>query len=145
MSFLRPATSCDPDGDSSANEVFVMGGHTGTHIDAFCHFSHDWTIFGASDAAGGVDLVETGHGDPSIPLGIAMDDDHPLMLETIDRVVATCAGHGVAVGVNCRGIDDARGLMARGIRSVCYSAEVALVLRAYTEANTVRRALVTPR
>ena len=29
------------DGGSAANEIIVMGGHVGTHIDALCHVSHD--------------------------------------------------------------------------------------------------------
>ena len=28
------------DGGSAANEMMVLGGHTGTHIDALCHVSH---------------------------------------------------------------------------------------------------------
>lgn len=29
-----------PSGTSSASEAIALGGHVGTHIDAFCHFSH---------------------------------------------------------------------------------------------------------
>jgi kynurenine formamidase len=39
-----------PDGGSGANELIVMSGHTGTHIDALCHISMDGRLFGGVDA-----------------------------------------------------------------------------------------------
>ena len=38
------------DGGSAANEMMVLGGHTGTHIDALCHVSHCGRLFGDVDA-----------------------------------------------------------------------------------------------
>ncbi len=38
------------DGGSAANEMFVMGGHVGTHIDALAHVSHNGKLFGGIDA-----------------------------------------------------------------------------------------------
>lgn len=38
------------DGGSAANELIVMGGHTGTHVDALCHVSHDGRLHGQVDA-----------------------------------------------------------------------------------------------
>jgi len=35
---------------SSANDIFTMGGHTGTHIDALGHVSDDGKIYGGLDA-----------------------------------------------------------------------------------------------
>ena len=35
-----------PDGGSSANEIIIMGGHTGTHIDALGHISHCGCVYG---------------------------------------------------------------------------------------------------
>ena len=40
-----------PDGGSAANEMIVMGGHTGTHFDALCHVSHRGKLHGGIDAA----------------------------------------------------------------------------------------------
>lgn len=40
-----------PDGSSAANELFTMGGHTGTHIDALCHVSASGLLHGGADAA----------------------------------------------------------------------------------------------
>ncbi|MDQ6692334.1 MAG: cyclase family protein, partial [Candidatus Dormibacteraeota bacterium] len=35
----RHGDTVRPDGSSSANELISTSGHTGTHIDAFAHFS----------------------------------------------------------------------------------------------------------
>jgi kynurenine formamidase len=39
------------DGGSAANEIIVLGGHVGTHIDALAHVSHDGKLHGGVDAA----------------------------------------------------------------------------------------------
>jgi kynurenine formamidase len=39
------------DGGSASNEMIVMGGHTGTHLDALAHVSHEGALFGGLDAA----------------------------------------------------------------------------------------------
>lgn len=38
------------DGSSAANELIVLGGHVGTHIDALCHVSHDGLLYGGVSA-----------------------------------------------------------------------------------------------
>jgi kynurenine formamidase len=38
------------DGGSAANEMMMLGGHTGTHIDALCHVSHCGKLYGDVDA-----------------------------------------------------------------------------------------------
>ena len=38
------------DGGSAANEMMMLGGHTGTHIDALCHVSHRGKLHGDVDA-----------------------------------------------------------------------------------------------
>jgi kynurenine formamidase len=38
------------DGGSAANELFVMGGHVGTHVDALAHVSQDGLLHGGVDA-----------------------------------------------------------------------------------------------
>lgn len=38
------------DGGSASNEMMVMGGHTGTHVDALCHVSHGGKLYGGVDA-----------------------------------------------------------------------------------------------
>lgn len=39
------------DDTSGANELIVLGGHVGTHIDALCHLAHQGLIHGGIDAA----------------------------------------------------------------------------------------------
>ena len=38
-------------GDSAANELLVLGGHTGTHLDGLAHVSRDGQLHGGIDAA----------------------------------------------------------------------------------------------
>lgn len=38
------------DGGSAANELMVLGGHSGTHVDALCHVSHRGLLHGDLDA-----------------------------------------------------------------------------------------------
>lgn len=40
-----------PDGGSAANELIVLGGHVGTHIDAPAHVSHNGMLYGGVEAA----------------------------------------------------------------------------------------------
>lgn len=46
------------DGGSAANEMFVLGGHVGTHLDALGHVSQDGLMYGGIDAAG----AQSNHG-----------------------------------------------------------------------------------
>ncbi len=39
------------DGGSAANEIMLLGGHSGTHVDALCHVSHRGRLHGGVDAA----------------------------------------------------------------------------------------------
>lgn len=60
------------DGGSAANEMLLLGGHTGTHVDALCHVSHRGKLFGDVDAA----TAQTGgrftaHGVETIPITVA--------------------------------------------------------------------------
>jgi kynurenine formamidase len=38
------------DGGSASNEMIMLGGHTGTHVDALCHVSHHDKLYGGVDA-----------------------------------------------------------------------------------------------
>lgn len=56
------------DGGSASNEIMIMGGHSGTHLDALCHVSQDGFLHDHVDAAaaqrGG---CFTAHGIETIP------------------------------------------------------------------------------
>jgi kynurenine formamidase len=66
------------DGGSAANEMMMMGGHTGTHVDALCHVSHEGRLHGGADAQ---DAQRGGrfnvHGAETIPIvfsrGVLLD------------------------------------------------------------------------
>lgn len=66
------------DGGSAANEIIVLGGHVGTHIDALGHVSHDGKLHGGVDA----DSSQTNNGltthgidsmEPIICRGVLLD------------------------------------------------------------------------
>jgi kynurenine formamidase len=83
----RHGDAVRPDGGSASNEVIVTGGHTGTHVDALAHVSHDGLLHGGVDAAeaqrGGKHTV---HGAETIP---------PMVTRGVFLDVA--AAHGVDV------------------------------------------------
>lgn len=66
------------DGGSAANEMFLLGGHTGTHIDALGHVSQDGLLYGGIDASSS----QSNHGltrlgietvDPIFSRGVLLD------------------------------------------------------------------------
>jgi kynurenine formamidase len=66
------------DGSSAANEMIMLGGHTGTHVDALCHVSYQGRLHGGVDAM----EAQTGgrfraHGVETIPItacrGVLLD------------------------------------------------------------------------
>ncbi len=66
-------------GASSASESIAMGGHTGTHIDALCHFSCGGRIRGGIEAAGvqsyaaGLDRLSADTIAPILRRGVLLD------------------------------------------------------------------------
>jgi kynurenine formamidase len=92
------------DGSSAANELFTMGGHTGTHVDALCHVSASGLLYGGVDAfeaakggrfrVHGVDTIA-----PFLCRGLLLDvpralglevlpPAHPVTAEELERAVA---------------------------------------------------------
>ncbi|WP_233576019.1 cyclase family protein [Saccharopolyspora rhizosphaerae] len=90
----RHGDAVRPDGGSASNEVIVTGGHTGTHVDALAHVSHDGLLHGGVDAAeaqrGGKHAV---HGAETIPpmvtRGVFLD------VAAVHGVDVLGAGYGV--------------------------------------------------
>ncbi len=64
-------------GGSSASELIAMGGHTGTHIDALCHFSCGGKLFGDAalkqSAAGGIEPHSVDTIAPIVRRGVLLD------------------------------------------------------------------------
>jgi len=112
------------DGGSAANEMMMLGGHTGTHIDALCHVSHCGKLHG------GVDAYEAqkggrfqSHGVEHIPITVARGVlfDIPA-LRGVD-----CLGAGEAITAG--DLDAAARL--QGIE--CREGDVALVRSGWTK------------
>jgi kynurenine formamidase len=66
------------DGGSAANEIIVLGGHVGTHIDALGHVSHDGLVHGGVRAADiQTNAGLSSHGidsqDPILSRGVLLD------------------------------------------------------------------------
>jgi len=66
------------DGGSASNEMIMIGGHTGTHVDSLCHVSHEGQLYGgisAQEAQKGGKF--SAHGVETIPLtfcrGVMLD------------------------------------------------------------------------
>jgi len=82
------------DGGSAANEMMMLGGHTGTHVDALCHVSHQGKLFGGVDAR----EAQTGgrfsvHGVETIPLILCRG----VMLDVAGLHGASCLEPGRAI------------------------------------------------
>jgi kynurenine formamidase len=64
-------------GGSSASELIAMGGHTGTHIDALCHFSCGGKLYGGVELkqtpAGGVEPYSVDTVAPIVRHGVLFD------------------------------------------------------------------------
>jgi len=97
------------DGGSAANELIVMGGHAGTHVDALCHVSQDGQIFGGKSAErlqkGGL-FSELGV--ETIPLmfcrGVMLDIPSLLNVEVLEPGMAITAAH-LGAAATRQGID----------------------------------------
>jgi kynurenine formamidase len=82
------------DGGSAASELMMLGGHTGTHVDALCHVSHNGRLFADVDAAeaqrGG---LFKSHGAETIPIvvsrGVLLD------VAALHRVSVLDAGYPI--------------------------------------------------
>jgi kynurenine formamidase len=78
------------DGGSAANEMIVLGGHTGTHFDALAHVSHDGKLHGGGSAA------EAQVGGRFSALGV--ETVPPIFCRGVLLDVAGCRGEPVGAG-----------------------------------------------
>ena len=68
-----------PSGHSSASDAVAMSGHTGTHIDALCHFSCDGKfhggdpVEGAQSYSGGIERLSVDTVSPILRRGVLLD------------------------------------------------------------------------
>jgi kynurenine formamidase len=78
------------DGGSAANEMIVVGGHTGTHLDALAHVSHNGKLHG------GLDADDAQRGGRFSALGV--DTVAPMVCRGVLLDVAGCRGEPVGDG-----------------------------------------------
>jgi len=76
----------------------------------------------------GVDAIMVGPADLSISLGVPGQFDHPLMIETICKLIERCNRHKVVPGIQTRSVAMARQWVERGMRFVGVAAEHVLLL-----------------
>lgn len=76
----------------------------------------------------GVDVVMVGPSDLSISLGVPGQMEHPLLVESVQRLIEQCNQHGVVPGIQTRGVSMAKAWIERGMRFVGAAAEHVLLL-----------------
>jgi len=87
----------------------------------------------------GLDVMMIGPADLSIALGIPGQFDHPLLVETVDKVIAKCNDHGVVPGIQTRGVAMAKFWADRGMRFVGVAAEHVFLMEKCKEAMAALR------
>ena len=78
------------DGGSAANEMIVLGGHVGTHIDALCHVSQDGRLHGGVETG----PITTNHGFTAM----GIDTVKPFFCRGVLLDVARVQGSGPTPG-----------------------------------------------
>jgi 2-keto-3-deoxy-L-rhamnonate aldolase RhmA len=76
----------------------------------------------------GVDIAMVGPADLSISLGIPGDFDNPLLISTVEGLVAKCNRHGVVPGIQVRTTAMAKFWAGRGMRFIGAGGEHSLLL-----------------
>ena len=71
-------------------------------------------------AVEGIDVLWVGHNDVTNSMGIAGKFTHPDYLRAIGRFVAACRRHGKAPGFMATSVENARVLLAQGVRCLAY-------------------------
>jgi 2-keto-3-deoxy-L-rhamnonate aldolase RhmA len=86
----------------------------------------------------GIDAVMVGPADLSISLGVPGEFENPLMIETIEAIRDTCNKHGVAPGIQTRGVPLAKFWKERGMRFLGCGSELGMM---YERASEIAAAL----
>lgn len=76
----------------------------------------------------GIDVMMVGPVDLSISLGVPGQFEHPLFVETIDKLRDTCVAKGIVPGIQCRGVALSKFCRDRGFRFLGTSNEWAMML-----------------
>jgi len=78
----------------------------------------------------GVDSLFVGPTDLSISLGVPGQSDSPLLITSIERVMASCKAHGVASAIQANDLNYARQWVERGMEIISYASEIGLLTAA---------------
>src|SRR3954447_20754807 len=78
-------------------------------------------------AVPGVDVYFIGPEDLSISFGLAGQQGHPRMVETIDQVIATTTSHNIFPGIHSGDPAALAGLRERGIRLIAYASDIEFI------------------
>jgi 2-keto-3-deoxy-L-rhamnonate aldolase RhmA len=77
----------------------------------------------------GVDAAIMGPNDLALSLGLDAGLDHPLMVESIQKVVDACRARGIPSGMHVASLDALTQWMARGMRFIVYSTDLNFLLQ----------------
>lgn len=89
----------------------------------------------------GLDIAMVGPADLSISLGVPGQFDHPLLVDTVDRLIELCGRHGVVPGIQTRTVAMAKFWAERGMRFVGAGGEHGLLLEKARETVAQLRAV----
>ena len=78
----------------------------------------------------GIDLIFVGPYDLSQSLGVPGEVTHPAVVDTVKDIYRRCSAKGMAAGTYVDTIDSARFWRDAGMRYLCYSVDVALIIEA---------------
>jgi 2-dehydro-3-deoxyglucarate aldolase/4-hydroxy-2-oxoheptanedioate aldolase len=81
----------------------------------------------------GLDIAWMGHFDLTVSLGIPAQFDHPLFLDAMDSLVASCRKHGVAAGFLPGTPADMQHWLAKGFRAISLGSDVGVYSRGLTD------------
>jgi 2-dehydro-3-deoxyglucarate aldolase/4-hydroxy-2-oxoheptanedioate aldolase len=77
----------------------------------------------------GVDAAVMGPNDLALSLGVDAGLDHPLMVESIHKVVTACQRHGIASGIHVADLSTLTSWMGKGMRFIVYSTDLNFLLK----------------
>ena len=76
----------------------------------------------------GVDAAIMGPNDLALSLGVEADVSHPVMIESIEKVVAACQRHNIPCGMHVGSLAVLKTWMAKGMRFIVYSTDLGFLL-----------------
>ena len=91
----------------------------------------------------GIDGAVIGRGDLSSDFGVPGQTNHPEVLMSVERMISACRRHDKIPGLLVQDVDSAKTWIAKGIRLVPYSNEIAMLINTATDAVGQIRAFAT--